>query len=99
MIGLTSHELLPADSGQLLSFGIGPTNLAKRQAGSDDQPRFGKADAIALRAKVVLYQPRYLCFNGERAAREFFRSPEVAYGVRVRGRKGRSSELQSRYRR
>lgn len=80
-IGLTPHDLSPDDYGQLLSYGIGVTDLAKGQAGSDGQLRFSQADAIALRAKVVLYQPRYLCFTGKRAAREFFRRPEVAYGV------------------
>jgi ADP-heptose:LPS heptosyltransferase len=38
---------------------------------------------MALRAKIILYQPRYLCFNGKRGAREFLRLPQVAYGVQA----------------
>lgn len=80
-IGLTPHELSPAGYRELLVFGIGLTDLVKGQAGGDGQLRFSRADAISLRAKIVLYQPRYLCFNGKRAAREFLRRPKVAYGV------------------
>ncbi|MGH2374506.1 MAG: mismatch-specific DNA-glycosylase [bacterium] len=82
-VGLTPHVLAPADYEQLLRFGIGLTDLIKGQAGRDDQVPFARADAMALRAKVMLYQPRYLCFNGKRAAREFLRRPEVEYGVQA----------------
>jgi TDG/mug DNA glycosylase family protein len=82
-VGLTPHLLPPADYEQLVSFGIGLTDLAKGQAGRDDRVRFARADAMALRAKVMLYQPRYLCFNGKRAAREFLRRPQVEYGVQA----------------
>ena len=54
---------------------------AAGQAGSDGAIRFGRAAAFDLRAKIVLYQPRYLCFNGKRAAQEFFGRKNVEYGV------------------
>ena len=80
-IGLTPRILVPTESGQLLGYAIGLTDLANGPAGSDDQLRFARADAIALRAKVVLYQPRYLCFNGKRGASEFLRRNSMDYGV------------------
>jgi TDG/mug DNA glycosylase family protein len=76
---LTPQLLAPADYERLLSFDIGLTDLVKDQAGSDTQVRFGRGDALNLRAKMMLYQPRYLCFNG--AAQEFFGSTRVYFGV------------------
>lgn len=78
---LTPRELAPAEYSELLKFGIGLTDLAKGQAGADHRIKFDRADALGLRAKIALYQPRYLCFNGKRAAQEFFGRPNVLFGV------------------
>ena len=88
-VGLTSRELSPVEAQHLLTVGIGLTDLVKGRAGNDNELRFTRADAVALRAKIVLYQPRYLCFNGKRAACEFFRISQVNYGVQ-RERIGRT---------
>lgn len=80
-VGLTPRELSPSAYRELLEFGIGLTDLVKDHAGNDAGLRPRAADAFLLRAKVILYQPRYLCFNGKRAARVFLRSRELNYGV------------------
>jgi double-stranded uracil-DNA glycosylase len=81
--GLTDRELRPSEYRQLLSYGIGLTDLVKDQAGGDVGLRFTAADAFRLRATIIFYQPRYFCFNGKRAAREFFRCEEIRFGVQA----------------
>ena len=80
-VGLTPDRLTPDQYERLLSFGIGLTDLVKRNAGGDHVLRFTRADGLMLHSKLMLYQPRYLCFNGKRAAREFLRNPNVNYGA------------------
>jgi TDG/mug DNA glycosylase family protein len=79
--GLTAEELTPDRYEQLLSFGIGLTDLVKRDAGNDRDLRFTRADALMLRAKLILHRPWYVCFNGKRAAQEFLGRGDVRYGV------------------
>ena len=88
-VGLTDRQLDPAEYRRLLEHGIGLTDLVKDQAGSDSAISFGKAARMRLHAMVMLYQPRYVCFNGKRPAREFLRSKQVTFGVQSR-RIGRS---------
>ena len=80
-VGLTPRILSPPEYEQLLAFGIGLTDLAKKHVGNDGELRLTRADALLLRKKIMLCQPRYLCFNGLRAAREFLGNPNVDYGV------------------
>jgi len=80
-VGLTDRQLEPVEYQRLLEYGIGLTDLVKDQAGNDDAIRFGRAASFRLRATIITYQPRYLCFNGKRAAREFFRARHVDFGV------------------
>lgn len=80
-VGLTPRELSPAEYPLLLRFGIGLTDLVKTQAGADHGLRFTEADRDALRAKILRFQPGYLCFNGKRAATEFLRHAGVQYGI------------------
>jgi TDG/mug DNA glycosylase family protein len=80
-IGLTPKLLVPPDYEHLLSFGIGLTDLVKEQAGSNSEIHFERGDALRLRSRIMLYQPRYLCFNGKRAAQEFFGSAYIEFGV------------------
>jgi TDG/mug DNA glycosylase family protein len=78
-VGLTPRRLAPAEFASLLGFGIGLTDVAKRQSGRDAGIAFARADAAGLRAKIVRYRPRVVCFNGKRAAQEFL-GCAVAYG-------------------
>jgi G:T/U-mismatch repair DNA glycosylase len=81
--GLTTEQLTPAQYERLLSFGIGLTDLVKGDAGADRALRFTRADATVLHSKLMLYQPWYFCFNGKRAAQEFFGNQSVSYGVQA----------------
>lgn len=78
--GLTTVLPSPAEVGNLPEYGIGLTDLVKGKSGMD----WGLADTDfsrdSLTRNLKQYQPRYLCFNGKRAAGEYFQHP-VAYGV------------------
>jgi TDG/mug DNA glycosylase family protein len=71
-IGLTRERLKPKDCRRLLEYGIGLTDLVKGQSGNDSNIQFKPSGSGDLRKKLRQYQPRVLCFNGLRAAREFF---------------------------
>ncbi len=79
-VGLTPRALAPAEFASLPQFGIGLTDLVKRQSGADTALSFGRADRSRLRAKIVRFCPRVVCFNGKRSAREFL-GAEVGYGL------------------
>lgn len=79
-LGLTSRQLAPAEATMLLDFGIGLTDLVKDQSGADVTIRFDSTGAAQLRKKMLALQPQVLCFNGKRAAQEFFDTRTVAYG-------------------
>jgi TDG/mug DNA glycosylase family protein len=89
-VGLTDRVLQPAEYKQLLAYGIGLTDLVKGQAGSDSRIRFERAARLQLHATIMLYQPRYFCFNGKRPAREFLADADVPFGVQ-RQRIGRTA--------
>ena len=80
-IGLTPRELSPPEYELLLTFGIGLTDVVKGQSGSDRELDFSGGHSDVLRNKVLEYRPRYLCFNGKRAACEFFGRKQVRYGI------------------
>jgi double-stranded uracil-DNA glycosylase len=88
-VGLTPHELAPPDFARVLNYGIGLTDLAKNQSGSDRDLRISRADVLWLRARIGIYQPQYLCFNGKRAAQVFLGESLLDYGVQ-RERIGRT---------
>jgi len=81
--GLTPRRLAPSEYRLLPSFGIGLTDLVKSQSGSDAGIRFGLVDRAGLRAKVLEHQPRFLCFNGKRAAQEFYNVDAVDFGIQA----------------
>lgn len=82
-LGLTPRQLTPAEADLLPGFGIGLTDLVKDQSGADDGIRFERASADDLRRKMLTYRPAILCFNGKRAAKEFFAVREIGYGLHV----------------
>ena len=71
-VGLTGEVLAPAAFARVLEFRIGLTDLVQDQSGGDHEIDFARAGRDALRAKIVRFQPAVLCFNGKRAAQEFF---------------------------
>jgi double-stranded uracil-DNA glycosylase len=88
-VGLTPHELTPADFARLREYGIGLTDLVKSQSGNDHDLRIDRADVLLLRSRIAMYQPQYLCFNGKRAAQVFLGQSVIGYGVQ-RERIGRT---------
>jgi TDG/mug DNA glycosylase family protein len=79
--GLTPRLLAPAEYPLLLSFGIGLTDLVKGQSGADTEIDFAGAGARELERKIEQLRPGWLCFNGKRAASEYLRVRQVAFGV------------------
>ena len=79
-IGLTPCQLGPEEYKFLLSFGIGLTDIVKGQSGDDSSIEFTQDGSAALRKKISECQPAVLCFNGKRAAKEFFSVHELGYG-------------------
>jgi TDG/mug DNA glycosylase family protein len=67
----------------LPEFGIGLTDIAKGQRGNDVDISFGPSDRAPLRNKILAYQPQFLCFNGKRAAQEFFGVRDIRYGLQA----------------
>lgn len=77
--GLTDRQLCPKEFLRLLEFGIGLTDLCKHAFGNDDQLPVDAFDAIALRAKLEKYQPKFLAFTSKAAGRGY-RGPKVELG-------------------
>ena len=78
--GLTPSQLDPRDLPDLRRFGIGLTDMAKTESGSDASLSKQADDAQAVRDKIERFQPRALAFNGKRAGRVFFNGAQVGYG-------------------
>ncbi len=80
-VGLTPRELKPSEYRLLLSFGIGLTDIIKGQSGSDAEIGFRAAGPDVLHERILELTPRCFCFNGKKAAQEFFRRQDVSYGA------------------
>ncbi|MDQ2972249.1 MAG: mismatch-specific DNA-glycosylase [Pseudomonadota bacterium] len=68
-IGLTAHRLQPAQFCEVLDYGIGLTDMAKRHYGADHELPDDAFDAIALRRKLARYKPGIVAFTSKNAAR------------------------------
>ena len=67
-IGLTDRPLTPHEFRQVLGYGIGLTDLAKREFGGDHELSKRADDVPGLKSRISRYRPRFLAFNGKRAA-------------------------------
>jgi TDG/mug DNA glycosylase family protein len=82
-IGLTKRKMDPGEYWDVMSEGIGFTDLVKGKSGMDkvlEESDF-KEGRKRLRREIEKYQPRVLCFNGKRAAKEYFGVKRVEYGL------------------
>jgi TDG/mug DNA glycosylase family protein len=70
-IGLTPHQLAPADFRKVVEYGIGLTDLAKFRSGLDSVLRKCDFDAASFRGKITQLAPGAVAFNGKKAAAEF----------------------------
>ena len=80
--GLTDRLLEPPEYGSLIDYGIGLTDIVKDQEGMDSAIDFGGWGAL-LRRRLEPYSPRYLCFNGKRAALEALGGKRIRYGLQA----------------
>ena len=80
-IRLTNRLLAPSECLELLGEGVGLTDLVKDQSGSDSAIAFSEAARSALQAKIVKFAPAYVCFNGKRAAQQYFGIRSAVYGL------------------
>ncbi len=78
-IGLTPRRLAPPEFRELLSFGIGLTDLWKETSGPDSEVTQTSPDVNSLQSRVLRYSPRVLAFNGKGSASVFLDRP-VSYG-------------------
>ena len=82
-VGLTPRLLAPFEFALLPVYGIGLTDIVKGQAGPDEDIVFHGDGVRRVRDEMLQYQPRFLCFNGKRSAKEFLRVPSIAYGLQT----------------
>lgn len=81
-VGLTPNLLDPKDYQQLLTYGIGLTDLVKKKAGMDKLLSQKDFEYVDFHQKIEKFQPKVVCFNGKRAATEYFGHP-VVFGKRA----------------
>ncbi|MEM1208266.1 MAG: mismatch-specific DNA-glycosylase [Planctomycetota bacterium] len=79
-VGITPHQLDPADFRKLLDYRVGLTDLAQHTSGSDYSLRPGDFVVDELTRKIEHHQPRLLCFNGKKAGKEYLHTSSVDYG-------------------
>lgn len=79
-VGLTPHRFLPQEYPQLLTLGIGLTDLCKVHSGVDAELPADAFDLAAFRRKMKRMQPKLIAFTSKNAAQAFIGAP-VAYGV------------------
>lgn len=78
-VGLTDHVLLPCEYSDLLGYSIGLTDLIKVSHGSDRSMAGDQWDCAGLWDKVRRYNPKFLAFNGKKAAERALSLRHVLY--------------------
>lgn len=84
-VGLTPHRLQPARYADLLAFGIGLTDLAKRHYGNDGELPEDAFDIEGLRGKMTRFAPAMLAFTSKTGASAFLGRPtgRIAAGLQM----------------
>ncbi|NQV18865.1 MAG: mismatch-specific DNA-glycosylase [Armatimonadetes bacterium] len=80
-ICLTPRPIQPSEYEQLLSYAIGLTDLVKNKSGMDYNLSSTDFGSDVLVEKILKYKPKFLCFNGKRAGKEFLLNNYVDYGL------------------
>lgn len=84
IVGLTPIKLLPNQFPDLLNYKIGLTDIAKYAQGVDSRLKSTDFDVEGFKEKINKYQPKYCCFNGKEAAKEFYglkKTANIKYGI------------------
>lgn len=81
--GLTTRRYQPCEFGELLSLGIGFTDLNKSESGMDHQLSADAIDVAAFRAKIATCRPAAIAFTSKKAASYFYGKPTqlIAFGM------------------
>ncbi|MBK7652159.1 MAG: mismatch-specific DNA-glycosylase [Flammeovirgaceae bacterium] len=68
---LTPRILKPNEFPELLNYQIGLTDLAKFTFGMDKDLKHEDYDAKGFEEKILIHQPKFVCFNGKTAASKY----------------------------
>lgn len=82
-VGLTPERLTPQRYPELLTLGLGLTDLNKTEVGSDHELTPGAMDAPSLHAKLRRFQPAAIAFTSKNAASLALGIKAPAYGRQV----------------
>ena len=77
--------LLPSEFRDLITWGIGLTDMVKDKSGMDSSLVRSDFRNNGLVEKIMKYSPKILCFNGKKAAKEFYGYDRVEYGLQEKG--------------
>lgn len=83
-VGLTDRPLGPNEYLLLLTYRIGLTDMNKVESGGDAALTKSSDDPNRLRTLITDHSPRFLAFNGKRAAKAYF-GRDVKYGRQPEG--------------
>lgn len=86
--GLTPYPFIPEQFPSLIKYRIGLTNLVKSLAGRDTALAAHNFDVEGFKAKIDIFAPKAVGFNGKKAGEVFFGRSGIEYG--------RQKELRSR---
>lgn len=78
-VGLTSETLKPSEYKSLIAHGIGLTDASKVTSGADKAIPEHSLDAPRLLRVVEIYKPKFVAFNGKKAAQAVL-GKSVDYG-------------------
>ncbi len=79
--GLTPYQLFPEQYPFLIKFRIGLTDLVKGRAGRDTVLAAHDFDVESFKAKIEMFAPKAVGFNGKKAAEVFFGRTGIEYGL------------------
>lgn len=83
--GLTDKLLLPHECYEISNYKVGLTDLVHAQSGNDDIIDDESYDLIGFLEKIAKYKPKYIGFNGKKAASYALgfngRTKKVKYGL------------------
>ncbi len=81
-IGLIPPDFAAADFRQLLRYGLGLTDMAKRAIGNDSDLSHTDFDRERFAAAMRRYEPRAVAFTSKKAASIYLQRPtqQIAYG-------------------
>jgi TDG/mug DNA glycosylase family protein len=77
--GLTNRPLAPSEFPLLLTYRVGLTDINKTESGGDKDLTKTADDPARLHTLITDHAPRFLAFNGKRAAKTYF-GHDVNYG-------------------